>query len=1248
MPKSLQLAKIAAAAVATGLILASNLAGGEIPPATDAPQPLAPEESAKRFQLPKGFHIELVAAEPLVADPVAMDFDTRGRIFVCEIHGYNLEGYLDVLEANKTGVLDKAVRRIPATPEAIKMAADNQYGTVKLLEDTDGDGRMDRVAVWADRLPPCYGVIAARDGVIVLCAPDILFLADRDGDGKAEVREKLFTGFGLYEMWSRISNPRWGLDNWIYAANGIQSGGTIRGPGYPNGLQLPSTTFRFKPDGSALEPTSGATSGFGLAIDDWGDRFLVTNQQHALLVAPLPYGSMIRNPYYAAPNPVVNVSGYGHPAPVFPTSQPDPWRLARSKDPAWVKFYGVAETTANGFFTAASGQAIYLGDQFPTEYYGNHFSVDNAQNLIHRCLLAPDGVLYTARRPKGEEDKEFLTSTEQWFRPVNLLTGPDGTLYVVDMYRAIIEDYSAIPRWLQQIYIESLVAGADKGRIWRIVADGQTSPCRERPPWRSVPSANTPYSAPRNATEGVPYRGPDLTKATIGELVGELASVTWWRRRTSQRLLVERGDKTAVPLAAAMVREGKSPQARLHALYTLEGLHSLEPGSLLQALGDPHFAVRVHALTLAEPWFDKEPRLLEKAVALAGDSHPRVALQVALTLGTSKDPRAVDALKRLAAQHGGDRWMQAAILSSSAESAADLLASILRGVSQAGQARWLVPSLASIVGARHRDAELGRVLEAVAAVTGGQAASLQTSALSGLLEGLKRTKSQSVELGSGQLALRSLLAHPAPQVAELALSVAGRVKLRKSPEMQVALASAAKLALDESRSVEQRLGAIGLLGGSPYAELEPMVTKLLDWRQPLEIQLAAIRTVASLDDPQVAGLLLGIWQSSTPKVQAAAIDAVFSRQNRLPSLLDALAANKIPVASLEPIRRVQLLENPNPQIRQRAQSILGAQSARKDRQEVMARYLAALAKPRSVEHGKQVFEKQCSKCHQVQGKGFVVGPDLSSSTRRSDEMLVSDVLEPSNQITAGYNQYSVITEDGRIFTGVLAVETATSVTLRKENAVDDVILRKDIDVMAASTNSMMPENLEKEVTPQDVADLVAYIREAFGPVPPPVVSLFEDDSAFAEILNEGNGKARMESADKLSGTASLRMAPPQRSNLRIPGWQYRIAENPGPGEFRYFRFAWKSLGGHGVMIELAADGQWPPADKPIHRYYAGKNTTGWAALQVAPQAPTEWTIVTCDLWKDFGAFTLTGIAPTAMGGEALFDRIELLRSLEVR
>ena len=281
-----------------GLVMATcwpagsgQVRGGQIEPATDAPKPHSPEESLKLFRLPKGFRIELVASEPILADPIAMAFDARGRIFVCEMHGYNLEGHLDVTELNKTGVLDTQVRRINAPEEILKQAEKGQYSTVKLLEDTDGDGRVDTAMVWADRLPLAYGLVPARGGVIVLCAPDIVFLADRDGDGKAEVRQKLFSGFGcrVTNIWSRINNPRWSVDNWIYGVNGSGSGGTIHGPALRGEVKIGSVCFRFKPDGSAFEPCSGSTSGFGQAMTDWGDRFICTNQQHALHVAPLPY-----------------------------------------------------------------------------------------------------------------------------------------------------------------------------------------------------------------------------------------------------------------------------------------------------------------------------------------------------------------------------------------------------------------------------------------------------------------------------------------------------------------------------------------------------------------------------------------------------------------------------------------------------------------------------------------------------------------------------------------------------------------------------------------------------------------------------------------------------------------------------------------------------------------------------------------------------------------------------------------------
>jgi putative membrane-bound dehydrogenase-like protein len=567
----------------TSLLLAWPLPGAEIVPAADAPRPLPPQESRKRFKLAPGFRIDLVASEPMLADPVAMTFDERGRIFVCEIYGYNLEGHYDITELNKTGKLDMEVRRILAPKEVLERAERESHGSVKLLEDTDGDGRMDRMNVWATNLPPCYGLVAARQGVIVLCAPDIVHLADTDGDGRPDLRETLFTGFGVGEMWTRISNPQWGVDNWIYAACGAGSAGTIRGPRLARPVRLGNTCFRFMADGTAFEPVSGGTSGFGLTLTDEDDRFLVANQEHALHVAPLPHRYLARNPYYAAPGAVNNICAYGHPARVFPDAPPDPWRLKRSERPEWVKFYGAAEVNM-GLVTAACAPHIYRGDQFPPEYRGAHFSCECAYNLVHLCRLEPSGSSFNAVR--AIESGEFLTSSEQWFRPVNLAGGPDGALYVVDMYREIIEDYSAIPRYLQQQY--GLINGWDRGRIWRVAHAAQDGP---RGPSASV----APWD--RNRLD------------SVAALASELSSSNAWRRLTAQRLIVERGGQTAVPELKRLLAGGAGSHARLHALHTLAGLGALEPAALGTALNDASPGVRRHALQLSDAWLDRHPAL---------------------------------------------------------------------------------------------------------------------------------------------------------------------------------------------------------------------------------------------------------------------------------------------------------------------------------------------------------------------------------------------------------------------------------------------------------------------------------------------------------------------------------------------------------------------------------------------------------------------------------------------------------------
>jgi len=1173
-----------------GVVIAAL--AGEIPQATDTPKPNPPEQSVKLFRIEPGFEIELVAAEPHLADPVAMDFDTRGRIFVCEIHGYNLEGYWDIVELNKTGVLDTKVRRIDATREAQQRAAKDQYGTVKLLEDTDGDGRMDKSWVWADRLAPCYGVVAARDGVIALCPPDVLFLADRDGDGKAEVRQRLFkTGGG--PMWNRPSNPRWNIDNWIYYDGG----------------------FRLKPDGTAHEPTTG-NGQFGMAVSDWGDRFYIVQVHPVRYAVPLPHRYLARNPYYGVRAGVQSLLSYND---VYPISQPHPWRMKRGQDAKWFQFYaksyGVAEATPNGYVTSACGNLLYRGGEFPDAYRDNYFFCENAQNFVHRCLIERDGAGFRVKRAR--QDKiEFLASTEIWFRPVNLTLGPDGAMYVVDMYREIIEDYSAIPRFLQQQYVESLIAGHDRGRIWRIRATGA-------PRWRRI----------------------DLSKASLAELVGHLGHSNAWWREMAQRLLVERGDPAAAPPLEEMVRNGPTPQARLHALCTLDGLNALQPEAVEHVLGNEHFAVRTHAARLAEPWLDRSPAVREKAVALVDDPDAKVRLQLALSLGESNDPRCLEALTQLAVRYGDEQWMGDAVASSVPDSADRLLASLLGSPGAGEKARTLIPALASVVGARHQDEEIARLLGSVAGQQQDERAPILVPALDGLIEGLQRGKPKPLTSPAGHAALRRLLVSTSNELRGRAVRIAGLVKLSEGEELRAALAAARKTALDQAGRVEDRCAAVRLLTAAPLDDLVDVAEEMLDARQALDLQLAAVQALAAADAPQVSEALLAEFGRYTPRLQSAALDAVFGHENRLPGLLDALESGHVRPSSLSAAHRVRLTENRDVKIRDRARKLL-AGIGRSPREPVLARYRKALAGTRDARRGTKVFDRECVKCHKLEGRGYEVGPDLGSVKTRADETLICDVLDPTREITVGYQNYTVLTDDGRMFGGVLAAETATSVTLRKEERVEQTILRRDIDEMEASSLSMMPDGLEKQVTPQDVVDLIAYLRKALGPLPPSVLVLFDDEPEFVELLREGKGTAALETADRSAGRASLKVTPPQRYSASIPGWNYRIAENPTPGQYRYLRFAWKSRDGEGVMIELAGEGKWPPAGQPRWRYYAGKNTTGWSAVELSTDIPRAWTVVTRDLWQDFGSFTLTGIAPTAMGGEALFDRIELLRTLD--
>ncbi len=554
------------------LLTASVLA--EITRPDDAPKPLPPSESAKAFQVPAGMKIKLLASEPLIAEPSGMCWDEHGRLFVCELHGYNVEGQYDLDELNKTGKLDMEVRRIQASEEARKKAEAETYGTVKLLRDTDGDGVMDKAVVWADRLPPCYGIAPGNGGIIVACAPDIVFLKDSDGDDKPDVREKLFTGFGTGNLERGINAPTWGVDDWLYFGRGW-NGGNITGPHLAKPVTLSATDFRIRADGSAIEPVSGSTKTFGMTFTAGGDRFVTTTTHAGLFVTPIPWRYLARNPDAAAP---LLDGPASDDTKVYPIAAIHPWRIKREQHAEYFAFYrkiSLSDAAASGYFTSACGPLVYQDHTLPG-LHGHYLNCEPAQNLIHREQIVRDGTRLRLQRLKGEEQREFLASRDSWFHPMHLSHTPDGGIAIVDFYREIIEDYSAIPRHLQQQY--GVINGHDRGRLWLLVPEKETKP-----------------------------KSMNMSALDDAALVKELGSEWLWRRQTAQRLLRERGK----PVSPSW----KSTDVDQKILA-------------LRAADEDHFK--------AAPEIAQEILSMNFDASLP----PQLALQIALSLGQSESPKA--------------------------------------------------------------------------------------------------------------------------------------------------------------------------------------------------------------------------------------------------------------------------------------------------------------------------------------------------------------------------------------------------------------------------------------------------------------------------------------------------------------------------------------------------------------------------------------------------------------------------------
>ena len=971
-------------------------------PAKDLPRllPVEPNDAVATWKVKPGFKLQLAAHEPQVRDPIAITFDENGRMFVCEMIDYS--------------------ERRDATPH---------LGRISMLEDKDGDGIYETSTVFADDLPLPTGLIWAHGSLFVAATPDIWRFEDKDGDGRAEVREKIYTGFGTglkaINVQAMLNSFVWGQDNRIHVQGGLGNRGVISSPKRPDlpAEELASRDFWFDPRTYAFGFEAGGAQ-YGMSFDNYGRKFACSNSDHLQFFA-YDERYAARNPFFTPPLPRQSIAADGGAAEVFRISPDEPWRIVRTRWRISGVVKGVVEGggRVSGYFTGATGTTVFRGDAYGDDFVNNTFSGDAGGQLIHRKKIYADGVSLIGRRPDDEHGYEFAASKDTWVRVVNFANAPDGTLHICDMYREVIEHPWSLPDEIKQNL--DLNNGNNRGRLYRLVPDNTTWQRRTR---------------------------VALGSATTAGLVATLTHPNGWHRDTAARLLYERQDASAVPLLVQLFRDVPFPLAQHHALGVLTGLGALTEEPVLLALASPDARLREHAILYAEKLLTlvaPSTALVEKLSALVNDSDARVRFQLAFTLGSgasaspagSGTPAAAlaAAFTQLAARDHAEPWISAALLSAPpATLNATLLPAFTRDLATAQAAAPFVAKLIEIRAALSSPSDRTHLINFVAQP------GTNPLWLRALGDGLRRTGTTIAEADS-----------------------AGK--------LTVFFNRAATSAADAKATVAERLEALALLEVAPYDQARAPLFACLNAGQSAEIQTAAIKVLAQHHQPAVTTALLGHWRDFTPPVRGAVLATLIAREERATALLAAVSAGAIPPSDLPAAQVQSLAHHKNPKIAATARTAL-ASVIPPSRAEVTATFQPSLLLPGDAVRGHTVYQGRCFVCHRAGDEGMAVGPDLITVKTKGREALLTAILDPHKEVAPQYISYDVATKDGNTYTGIVARDDATGLTLKIMGGAEITLARANIRGSASAGKSLMPEGLEAGLSIPAMADLLTYIE----------------------------------------------------------------------------------------------------------------------------------------------------------------------------
>jgi putative heme-binding domain-containing protein len=942
--------------------------------------PCSPAEAARAMTVPPGFEVEVVAAEPDIVNPAAMTFDERGRCWLTESLEYP--------------------RRDPGPGR----------DRVKVLEDTDGDGKADKFTTFAEGLNIPSGIAVGHGGVWVANSPDILFLQDRDGDGKADTREVVATGFGRADTHELPNSLTWGPDGWLYGWNGVFNPSRVASK---NGETYAFTCaiFRIHPRTRVFEVwCEGTSNPWGIAIDPEGSFFA-----SACVIDHLWH--LVETGYYTR---------QGGPYPSFT------WPIGSIVDHTHQK-------------AAYCGIHYFDSPAYPSEYRGRLYMGNIHGNCINVDVLERNGATYRAKPAR-----DFVSANDAWFMPVSQKTGPDGCLYILDWYDRYhcYQDANRDPAGIDR----------NKGRLYRIRYQ------------------NTPRR-----------RGFDIARSSDDELIQLLGSPNVYDRDIAQRLVSERGSPSIRRKLEALVLDGSGQRrARLHGLWALMGSGPLEPGFHLELLAHTDPTFRAWGVRAAGNAGTIETAIRERVVGLARDESPDVRLQVTIAARKLDQVKPIPLLLELLRSAKTDPLIPQIVWQSLhplLEAGGDEFAALLKPKAfndSPALVRLMPRVLERLLGRRTKT--MGPIIAIMKSLIDPSAEQAVQPAREALAMLAGQVQSGAVS-GAQLKSLRAGLGSPirnifiGPDHHPLAWDALLLAAAWKDAE---ALLRARVVSTDRARPDRLRLGLLNDLIAARDQGVWKALATIFENR---EHESAAFRgqviaALGKLDDPRVSEFVLGQYAMMEPDLKPAAIVLLTQRSEWVKALVAAVAGKQIPTSALNVTQLRKLQLSKDPEISGRVKQVWGTiRDGRNPQRERIADQIRILLHrtPGDPVAGQAVFRKLCAQCHKIYGEGQDVGPEITANGRNDFEQLLSNVFDPSLVIGPGYQATTVATVEGRVMTGLLVEDGQDRVVLKLQGGTLETIPRSQVDELKTSAVSLMPEELEKQLSTQEIADLCAFL-----------------------------------------------------------------------------------------------------------------------------------------------------------------------------